>query len=187
MFIPSWVIIPLVSIIIILLIASVYMFCYMKNRVNSISEKLVDISQDLKNCAGKVNSEPKSINGSTSIEDKFSTSILSYVRDINVCVVFFTFIMSAVFFFLGEKNGLENSTFNNITLIVFITIGLLPSAALLLKLFSYGIKTRHWWQVIGFLIVIFCVTIIIFSLLNFSFEKLIPDVMKILQDSGAIK
>lgn len=59
MFIPSWVIIPLVSIIMILLIASVYMFCYMKNRVNSISEKLVDISQDLKNCAGKVNSEPK--------------------------------------------------------------------------------------------------------------------------------
>lgn len=187
MFIPSWVIIPLVGVIIILLIVSVCLFCYMKNRVNRISEKLVVISQDLKNCAGKVNSEQKSINDSTSIEDKSFASILSYVRDINACVVFFTFVVSAVLFFLARKNGLENSTLNNITLIVFMGIGILPSAALIFKLINYGRKTRRWWQVIGLLILVFFVTIIIFFLLSFSLEKLIPEVMKILTDNRALK
>lgn len=182
MSIEIYVFILLVAFFIILLIMAYFIRRKLNELMKKLDNGLMSISSELSLYTGKVSSEPKSINDSNSIENKFFTSILAFIRDINACVVFFTIIMSAVLFFLAKTNGLENSTFNNITLIVFFIVGWLPSLVLLIKLINEAVKKRGW-KAAGFLIIVFIVTIIIFSLLNFSLEKLIPEVMKILKDN----
>jgi hypothetical protein len=124
-----------------------------------------NISSNSKLYTEKVSSEPKSVNKSEFNEDTVFTVLLTYVRDINACVVFYINDVCS-FVFLLKQDGLKDSLFNNIIQTISFIVGYIPSLALLFKLINNGTKIRGC-GVFVFLIIIFLVVLLVLSCLFF--------------------
>lgn len=186
MFIPIWMII-LIAVLVISLVLVLTLITFSKiNKTNELIKKLDNrlekMSSNLKLYAEKVRSEPKSVDKSEFNEDKVFTVLLTYVRDINACVVFFTLTVSAALFFLFKKDGLDINIGNNIIWNIASILGFIPAVILLFKLIRNGIKIRGW-RIVGFSIIVFLVTLLVFSLLIFSLYKVAPDVINLFNEN----
>ncbi|OCG77955.1 hypothetical protein [Gilliamella sp. Occ4-3] len=182
MFIPIWVIV-IIALLVISLVFFLILITFSKiNKTNELMKKLDNrlekISSNLKLYAEKVSSEPKSFDKPEFNEDKVFTVLLTYVRDINACVVFFTLTVSAALFFLLKQDGLKDNVFNNIIQTISFIVGYIPTLALLFKLINNGAKIRGC-GVFAFFIIVFLVTLLVFSLSIFSLHKVVPDVIRL--------
>lgn len=187
MFIPIWMIILIAVLVITLVFVLIFITFSKINKTYELMKKLGNrlekMSSNLKLYAEKVSSEPKSIDKSEFNEDKVFTVLLTYVRDINACVVFFTLTMSAALFFLLKQDGLKDNIFNNIIWNISFIIGYIPTLALLFKLINNGAKIRGF-GVFVFFIIVFLVTLLVFSLSIFSFYiRSAPDVINLFNEN----
>lgn len=130
-----------------------------------------------------------SVKNKTNELEFYADKLLTYVKDINSCVVFFTLIMSMFlffsFYFLKEK-ALDDNIFNNIISFIFILVGASPAIALFSKLFFNLIKIKEWKKVVGTLILMILTGTTIVLLLAFSISKIFPDIMNILKNNGIL-